>query len=472
MRLSRIITVDKNKCVNCHQCIAACSTKYANNGFGDTVEVNDNLCIGCGECIKACSHEARIPVDDFEAAMIAIQNKEKVIALVAPAIATNFPQKYLNINGWLKTIGVSALFDVSFGAELTIKSYLNHITSNKPKTVISQPCPAIVTYIEVYKPELLPFLAPADSPMMHTIKMIREFYPKYNDHKIIIVSPCLAKKREFEEVGAGDYNVTMNSLENYIEQQNVDLKKYPEVGFDNDSAERAVLFSTPGGLLSTAERDFRPIRNVTRKIEGPHTIYPYLDSLYEQIELGRAPLLIDCLNCEKGCNGGTGTTKKDSAVDELEFHINERRKHQQERYKTDNEAVESITSLQTIISKYWKKGLYDRDYINRSELFTTSIKIPSEQQFDSIYKEMHKYSEKDIINCSSCGYNSCEMMATAIHNNLNKPENCHFYMSHINQEKAEELNQHNLKLHEQKMELIEQSENLLLSIEKIRNFTK
>ncbi len=451
MRLSKILKVDKDKCVNCHQCIAACSTKYANNGSGDTVEVNDDLCIGCGECIKACSHEARIPVDDIEAAMMAIQNNEKIIALVAPAIATNFQGEYLNFNGWLKSIGISAIFDVSFGAELTIKSYLNHITTNKPKTVISQPCPAIVSYIEIYKPELLPFLAPADSPMMHTIKMTREFYSKFSDHKIMIVSPCLAKKREFEEVGAGDYNVTMRSLENYFEQNNIDLKSYPESDFDNDSAERAVLFSTPGGLLSTAERDHSPIRTVTRKIEGPHTIYPYLDSLYEQIELDRAPLLIDCLNCEKGCNGGTGTTKKDNSVDELEYHIYERKKHLQERYKTENDTIESISSLQ---------------------IFTTNIIIPSEQQFETIYKEMHKYSEKDIINCSSCGYNSCEMMATAIHNNLNKPENCHFYMSHINQEKAAELNQHNIKLHEQKMELIEQSENLLLSIEKIRNFTK
>ena len=70
-----------------------------------------------------------------------------IVAVVAPAVASYFPNQYLKLNGWLKSLGVRAFFDVSFGAELTIKSYLHHIESNHPKTVIAQPCPAIVTYI-------------------------------------------------------------------------------------------------------------------------------------------------------------------------------------------------------------------------------------------------------------------------------------------------------------------------------------
>ena len=40
---------------------------------------------------------------------------------------------------------------------------------------------------------------------------------------------------------------------------------------------------------------------------------------------------------------------------------------------------------------------------------------------------MLKYSDADKYNCAACGYGSCEQMAIAIHNGLNKPENCHFY---------------------------------------------
>ncbi len=93
------------------------------------------------------------------------------------------------------------MFDVSFGAELSVRSCLDHLDRNKPRAMISSACPAIVTYIELYRPELIQYLIPVDSPMIHTIKMIRRFYPSYRDHKVAAISPCMAKKREFIEAG-------------------------------------------------------------------------------------------------------------------------------------------------------------------------------------------------------------------------------------------------------------------------------
>jgi len=34
--------------------------------------------------------------------------------------------------------------------------------------------------------------------------MIREYYPQYRNHKIAVVSPCIAKRREFDETGLGN----------------------------------------------------------------------------------------------------------------------------------------------------------------------------------------------------------------------------------------------------------------------------
>ena len=69
--------------------------------------------------------------------MKALSEKKEVVAIVAPAVAPNFRGKELELNGWLKSIGVKAVFDVSFGAELTTKSYINHINKNNPKLVRS-----------------------------------------------------------------------------------------------------------------------------------------------------------------------------------------------------------------------------------------------------------------------------------------------------------------------------------------------
>jgi len=169
------------------------------------------------------------------------------VAIIAPAVVSSFPGEYRRLLGWLKKLGVAASFNVSFGAELTVRSYVNHIRTNKPPLVIAQPCPAIVSYIEVYRPELLPQVAPADSPMLHTIKMIQEYYPDYAGYKVLVVSPCAAKKREFQETGIGDYNVTVRSFKDALERRHIDLDRQPEADFDNPPAERAVLFTTPGG---------------------------------------------------------------------------------------------------------------------------------------------------------------------------------------------------------------------------------
>ena len=439
-QLSKVIQIDKDKCVNCHACISACPVKFCNDGSGDYVTINENMCVGCGHCLDACTHEARNGVDDIDAFLSDVRSGVEMVAIVAPAAAANFPGKYLKLNTWLKSLGIKAVFDVSFGAELTVKSYLDHVNKNKPKTVIAQPCPAIVSFIELYQPELIEHLAPADSPMLHTVKMIKTFYKKYADANIAVISPCYAKKREFDETGLSDqtYNVTYKSIDNFMRVNGVNLSAFLETDFDNPPAERGVLFSSPGGLLATAERDMPGISSVTRKIEGVHAIYPYLKGFYESISSGTNPLLVDCLNCEMGCNGGPGTLNHGAHVDKIESLVRNRNVKMQKKY--DKGKIEKTSkNVDKVLSKYWKKSLYVRKYDNLSE--NNTISIPNDSELSKIWEALKKQGDKDILNCSSCGYGTCLDMAVAIHNGLNKPENCHFYkqaMLEVEHQKAQE----------------------------------
>ena len=429
-QLEPIFTVDTEKCVNCHACILNCPVKMCNDGSDNHIAVNNNMCIGCGMCINVCTHNARIYRDDISQFLEDLKNGEDIIAISAPAVAANFPKKYLKLNSFLKELGIKAIFDVGFGAELTVESYLNYIKTNKPKCVISQPCPAIVTYIQIYHPELIKYLAPADSPMLHTIKMIRKFYPQYANHKIMVISPCLAKKREFAETGLDVYNVTMKSIDKCLKENKIDLDKYPETDYDNPSAERGILFSTPGGLLRTVERENPAILKVSRKIEGILYIYKYLENLEKQIQSSVAPLLIDCLNCYGGCNGGTGSIITESNLDEIEHHIEMRNKNMQAKYNTNTKGLAKMLGkrkLKKTIKKYWENGLYNREYEDLSDNY--QIIIPSTQELQNTYQLMRKFSDKDFYNCNTCGYGTCKEMAIAIFNNLNVPENCHYFLS-------------------------------------------
>jgi Na+-translocating ferredoxin:NAD+ oxidoreductase RNF subunit RnfB len=425
--LAKVIDVDAAKCANCHACIATCPVKFCNDASGDHVTIIPDKCVGCGNCIDACTHGARTRIDDFDAFLNDLRNGVKTVAVVAPAVAAAYGKDYLRLNGWLKSIGVVAAFDVSFGAELTVKTYVDFIAKTHAKTVIAQPCPALVSYIEIYRPELLKNLAPADSPMLHTMKMIERFYPQYKGCRFVVISPCVAKRREFDDTGYGDYNVTLASIEKFMEESRTQMRSFPEIDYDNPPAERAVLFSTPGGLQETVRRWSPDAAHATRKIEGPSTIYHYLDHLPQAIQQGIAPLLVDCLNCELGCNGGTGTTNRHKGCDQLEHSVAQRAQEMKKRYGERHADAEIQENVLATIDEYWEPGLYGRSYVDRHSLNDT--RKPSSTELDKIYGQMKKTKAEDIRNCASCGYGTCEMMATAIFNGLNRPENCHFYQT-------------------------------------------
>lgn len=442
-----VISVDKEKCVNCQRCIAVCPVKMCNNGSGDYVAFDEKLCIGCGSCIEACTHGARKGIDDSELFFDSLKKGEKIVAIVAPAAIVSFRGKDLELNGFLKSLGVEAVFDVSFGAELTTKSYVEYIKNKNPDCVISQPCPALVSFIETYRPELIKYLAPADSPMLHCAKMIKEFYTKYTGYKIAAISPCYAKRREFDETGICDYNVTMRSIQSYMEEKNIRIDSFPKVEYENPAAERGVLYSTPGGLMRTAERFIPSISEKTRKIEGNPKVFLYL-AKFSEANKNKKPCftLIDCLNCENGCNEGAGTTNKGMHLDEMESFV-ENRMHDRRSYweQKGHSKKSALKKLNKAIDEFWKPGLYDRTYVDRSAYFHQKIKEPSQEEIQKIYRDMYKKTKSDILNCGACGYEDCEQMAVAIYNGLNRPENCTHYTNILkdimNEQHQEEVKQ-------------------------------
>lgn len=350
-----------------------------------------------------------------------------MVAIAAPSVVSNFPEQYLRLNGWLKSLGVEAVFDVSFGAELCAQSYAAHIRRRSPQVVIAQPCTAIVTYIQVHHPELLRYLAPVDSPMLHTMKMVRQYFPQYKDHKIVVLSPCPAKKREFEETGLGDYNVTYASVHEHLKSNGVILEEFPEDAYQTPTPDTAVLLPEPGGLARTLERWLPGVGEQTRTIEGPETVYRYLASLPEMIRTHPAtvPLLIDCLNCQHGCNCGPAAVADEQEIDAVEYYTKKRHRdlHEEKNKKIGNRNLE----VERLLFDYWNEDLYTRQYADLSENNTIRHPLPEEQT--AILASMHKYSVKDQYNCCSCGYGTCLDMTVAIFNGLNRPENCHHYLA-------------------------------------------
>ncbi|MBP5330918.1 MAG: 4Fe-4S binding protein, partial [Lachnospiraceae bacterium] len=239
-----------DNCIGCNRCIGACSCVGANvSVFEDgqnRIVVDTTKCIACGACVDACDHHAREHLDDVERFFADLKRGEKISVLIAPAFKANYPNEYEKYLGQLKSLGVNRFISVSFGADICTWGYINYIRKHNFLGGISQPCPAVVGYIEKYVPELIPKLMPVHSPMMCTAVYMRK-YEKLTD-KLAFISPCIAKKNEIDDptnAGLMQYNLTFSHLVKYLKEHPVSNYKpcTDEIEYGLGS-----IYPMPGGL--------------------------------------------------------------------------------------------------------------------------------------------------------------------------------------------------------------------------------
>ena len=270
-------------CIGCNKCISVCPVITANRAVekdGSTViEVDGDKCIGCGACFDACEHNARSYYDDTEEFFADLAKGQKISLLIAPAFAANYPNEYKSILGGLKKMGVNRIISVSFGADITTWAYIRYITEHNFTGGISQPCPAVVNYIEHYIPELLPKLMPVQSPLMCAAIYLRK-YMNIQD-KLAFISPCIAKKSEIDDPnnnGYVNYNVTFDHLMNYARTHHI---KGDPVGTEIEYG-LGSIYPMPGGLKENVYW-FCGEDLFIRQIEGEKHVYHFLDDYAKRV---------------------------------------------------------------------------------------------------------------------------------------------------------------------------------------------
>ena len=457
-----------NKCIRVCPCPGACVAVTEEDGT-ERIQVDPAKCIGCGACMDACKHGAREFEDDTEQFFADLAKGEKISILLAPAFKANYPKDYERVLGGLKNLGVNRMISVSFGADITTWGYLNYVKKYNFTGGISQPCPAIVGYIEHYLPELLPKLFPVHSPMMCSA-----IYAKQEmgiTDKLAFISPCVAKGSEIHDPdteGYVSYNVTFDHLMKYVREHNI------SGAFASDEIEYGLgsIYPMPGGLKENVYW-FLGDDVYIRQIEGEKHTYCYLEEHKEEIAKGmNKELFIDALNCGMGCIYGTGVEEKIARTDTALYNI-----HQiQENCKknTKNSAwsrkltpAQRLAKLNKQFSKL-KLENYLRKYTDRSE--ECNYKLPSTEELNQIYDEMGKKTkEARCIDCECCGYESCEKMAFAIYNGFNKKENCIHFVKDIVEEEKERALELADEIKAEKDAVEKQQENIKTTVETVND---
>jgi len=191
------VTLDKDKCLGCTNCIKRCPTGAIRVQNGKA-KILPELCIDCGECIRVCPHHAKIPTCDS----LDVLNKfEYKIALPAPSLYAQFHNLDdidIVIGGLLK-MGFDDVFEVSKAAELVSDATRRLVKEGKlKKPVISSACPTISQLIRIRFPNLIDNLLPLLTPAELAAKLAKEKAVKETglpEEKIgtIFISPCPAK---------------------------------------------------------------------------------------------------------------------------------------------------------------------------------------------------------------------------------------------------------------------------------------
>lgn len=460
-----MLVYTNDNCTGCNKCVRVCPTLVSNIAQEGKIWVNKESCVACGACLKACGHQARAFKDDTESFFADLKGGKKISVIVAPAFLANYPKEYKRVLGYLKSCGVNHIYSVSFGADITTWGYLKYITENNFIGGISQPCPAVVDYVEKYIPKLIPRMMPVQSPMMCMAIYIKK-YLKISD-ELAFISPCVAKKIEITDAnnkGYVSYNVTFQKLMDYLGKDYTRSQEY------TDELEYGLgsLYPMPGGLKENVEH-FLGKGQVIRQVEGEQEAYRYLNEYLERIEhRAELPFMVDVLNCAKGCIYGTATESARNTDDVL-LTLSKMR----DMDKTDirstglfkktnkspwTEQIPPAQRLSNLMEAF--KELNLSDFIRKYNT-TKAIKVsePSSGELNEIYLSMFKdTAEKQNINCGACGYATCRDMACAIHNKVNSRESCIHYIKELAEKesiKLEKINEEQHQEHERRSNMID-----------------
>lgn len=320
--------IDKSKCVNCGACAKvcpysaiinrsrpcenACKIHAIHMGESRAAHIDNEKCISCGACVYQCPFGA-ITDKSFILDVIDILKKSenntkyKVYAIVAPSIAGQFNYaKQGQVIAAIHALGFYHTVEAALGADMVSYKESKEL-AECDSFLTSSCCPAFVSYIHKYFPNLIPHISHNLSPMAEIARYMKEKEP---DCKIIFMGPCTAKKAEFQKDSVSPYIdsvITFEELQALFDSKDIDVTEMHEEALDNASY-FGRIFARSGGLTDAVRQGLK---------EHGLEDFDYNPISCDGIEACRIALLkankgilpnnfIEGMACIGGCIGGAG----------------------------------------------------------------------------------------------------------------------------------------------------------------------
>ena len=332
--------IDEEKCVNCGRCLENCpyhaiikipvpceescpvgAIKKDENGH-ETIDYHK--CIFCGNCMRECPFGAMMDkgqlVDVINKIML---KKNKVVALYAPSIASQFNANPLQLKQALLLLGFDKVIEVAVGADICAKKEAGEFEERMArgdKMMTTSCCSSYVRAVRIHVPELIPCVSDTRSPMHYTAEIAKN---EDKDCTTVFIGPCISKRREAMDDDFVDYVLSAEEINAFLIAKEIDITKI-EVPQDltstsdteNDASSLGRNFARTGGVLEAVKANLKD-----KSILRPTTINGLNKSgintlkRFGLINAGKIPTPPDCPNlievmaCEGGCIAGPSVVK-------------------------------------------------------------------------------------------------------------------------------------------------------------------
>ena len=314
--------IDKSKCVECGQCAKVCPysaimdfkrpcVKSCKVGAISMTEskaacIDNDKCISCGACVYQCPFGAITDKSFILDAIEMLKNKEKVYAVIAPSISSQFRYAKLGqvITG-IKALGFHSVVEAALGADMVAYAESGELAEKGFLT--SSCCPAFVSYVKGQFPELADNISHNLSPAATIAKYIKETDP---DSKIVFIGPCTAKKMEFQKEEVRPYIdcvITFEELQALFDSRDLEIMNMEEGVLDNASY-YGRIFARCGGLADAVAEGLkeRGITDFDLKAVSCDGIEECRMALLKKSKNVLDANFIEGMACVGGCIGGAG----------------------------------------------------------------------------------------------------------------------------------------------------------------------
>ncbi len=401
------VTLDKDKCMGCTNCIKRCPTE-AIRVRGGKAKIISERCIDCGECIRVCPHHAKKAKSDN---LDIIKNYKYKIALPAPTLYgqfNNLDDIDIVLTG-LKNIGFDEVYEVSRSAELVSEVTRKLMQEGKlEKPVISSACPAVVRLIRVRFPDLCSHVLQLNSPMETAARLAKKEAAKKtglppSQIGAFFITPCPAKVtaikmpiscKKSEVDGAISISEIFARLASTMEEQK-------EVELLSHSGIIGVGWASSGGestaLLNDKYLAADGIENVIRVLEELE------DEKIRELDF------IELNACSGGCVGGVLCVEN--------AYVAKARLQRLRRYLpvSQNHIDGKIPN-----GMEWQKNLLFTPVLKLSDDMNEALRMMAE--IDKIREELPG------LDCGSCGAPTCRALAEDIVRGYAKKNQCIFVL--------------------------------------------